>query len=146
MREGIIKYIVAGVSGLAGVFIETIPFAGVLFFAIILDCISAYDLGRRVAKDFPEKATGKFRSEYGLKIFKSFFWMYSVIFLLKSVERFVLDMHEWNLAAYGAAVFCGLTLWSILENISSHNGERWAKAMQKIMVDKTKRHFDIELD
>lgn len=146
MKESLIKYVTAGGLGLLGVLVETIPLAGVLFVAVILDCISAWDLGRRVARDMPDKATGKFKSEYGLRIFNSYFKMYSLIFLLLLVEEYILYMHEWHLAAYVTAIFCVLTAWSILENISSHNGERWAKTLQKIMVDKTERHFDIKLD
>ena len=46
-------------------------------------------------------------------------------------------------------IFAGMVilwqLWSILENESSCNGARWAKVLQKVMVDKTERHFDIDL-
>ena len=36
-------------------------------------------------------------------------------------------------------------IWSSLENESSCNGKKWAKLLQEIMVDKTERHFDIDL-
>ena len=36
--------------------------------------------------------------------------------------------------------------WSILENMSSCNGARWAKLLQNVMVDKTARHLDIDRD
>jgi hypothetical protein len=33
----------------------------------------------------------------------------------------------------------------VLENKSSCNGSRWAKVLQKIMIDKTERHYDVDL-
>ena len=46
-------------------------------------------------------------------------------------------------------VICFEQAWSILENESSCRPEtesRFWKALQKIMVDKTARHFDVNLD
>ena len=36
-------------------------------------------------------------------------------------------------------------LSTFLENESSCNGAKWAKTLQKILIDKTERHFDIDL-
>ncbi len=33
---------------------------------------------------------------------------------------------------------------SVLENESSENGQTWARALQKILVNKAARHFDID--
>lgn len=35
--------------------------------------------------------------------------------------------------------------YAMLENESSCNDAKWAKVLQRIMVDKTERHFDIDL-
>jgi len=50
-----------------------------------------------------------------------------------------------HLANYVTLIFCVLEAWSILENASSCNGSSWAKVLQKIMIDKTERHLDIDL-
>jgi hypothetical protein len=46
-------------------------------------------------------------------------------------------------------IFAGIVifwqLYSILENESSCNDAKWAKVLQKIMIDKTERHFDVDL-
>ena len=55
-------------------------------------------------------------------------------------------MHKLHLTNYTAAICCGIQLWSILENASSENEKIWAKVLQKIMVNKAERHFDIKLD
>jgi hypothetical protein len=48
-----------------------------------------------------------------------------------------------------AGIICFEQAWSILENESSCRGEKegmfW-RLLQKIMIDKTERHFDVNLD
>ena len=44
-----------------------------------------------------------------------------------------------------AGTVCFWQIWSMLENESSCNDARWADVAQRIMVDKTERHFDIDL-
>lgn len=141
-----VKPVTITVASLIGLVQETIPFAFVLFVAIVLDCLSAFDLSRRMKKKYPDKVTGKFRSEYALRMLKTFIQMYSVILLMHLVQVYVIPMHKLNLANYTAAVCCAIQLWSILENASSENGKTWAKTLQKIMVNKAQRHFDIKLD
>jgi hypothetical protein len=140
------KPLTISISGIVGFFEPTFPFAGVLFFAIILDCLSAFDLSRRLKKKYPERVTGKFKSEYALKMLKTFMQMYSVILLVFLIETHIIPMHTLNLTNYTAAICCAIQLWSILENASSENGKMWAKVLQKIMVNKAERHFDIKLD
>lgn len=140
------KYVAGGVLGIIAALEPTLRFAFVLFFAILLDCWSAYDLNRRLKKQYPGKVTGKFQSRYALKMLKTFLQAYSVVILLHLVDVVLLaNLGYLNLSNIGAAVFCGIQLWSVLENLSSANGAKWAKALQRIMVDKTKRHFDIDL-
>lgn len=140
-----VKVLSIALAGIVGIIQETVPFAFVLLFAIMLDCISAFDLSRRLKRKYPEKVTGKFRSEYALKILRTFLEMYSVVTLVELVEIYVIPMHQYNITNYTAALFCGIQLWSILENISSENEKSWAKILQKIMVNKAERHFDIKL-
>ena len=141
----IVRPFCVAAAGVIGIVESTIPFAFVLFFAILLDCLSAFDLSRRLRKKYPDKVTGKFRSEYALKILRTFIEMYSVIILVSLVERYVIPMHQLNLTNYAAALFCAIQLWSILENLSSENDKSWAKILQKVMVNKAERHFDIKL-
>ena len=41
-----------------------------------------------------------------------------------------------------AFAFCMIQLVSVLENMSSCNNAKWAKLLQKILIDKTARHLD----
>ena len=49
------------------------------------------------------------------------------------------------LANWTAIVICSIQLWSILENESSCNDSKWAGVLQKFLVDKAERHWDIDL-
>ena len=145
--EHLLKYILALLMGIVAVLEPTLKFAIILFFSIILDCLSAYDLNRRLKKQHPEKVSGKFESRYALKMLKTFLQAYSLVILLHWVDVILLHNFSYmNLSNIGAAVFCTIQLWSILENMSSANGAKWAKTMQKIMVDKAIRHFNINIE
>ena len=55
-------------------------------------------------------------------------------------------MNPLHLANYLAALYCGVQFVSILENESTCNGSAWARVMQKIVADKTERHFNVKLN
>jgi hypothetical protein len=61
------------------------------------------------------------------------------------IQVHITDGLPVDLTKVAAGAICFWQLWSILENESSCNGAKWAKIMQKILVDKTSRHFDIDL-
>ena len=48
-------------------------------------------------------------------------------------------------AHFRAAIYCAVQFVSILENESTCNGAAWARVVQKIVADKTDRHFDFNL-
>ena len=144
--EYVFKYFIVLIIGIIATLEPTVKFAFILFFAIVLDCVSAYDLSRRLKLQYPDKVVGKFQSRYALKMLNTFLQVYMVVVLLHLVDDVLTkDFGYWHLSNIGSALFCALQLWSILENISSANGAKWAKILQKIMIDKTKRHFDIDL-
>lgn len=144
--ENAARYIIALFMGVVAALEPTLQFAIILLFAILFDCLSAYDLSRRLKKQFPNQVSGKFESHYALKMLKTFIQAYSTVVLLHWVDVIILKNFPYlNLSNIGAAVFCAIQLWSIFENISSANGAGWAKKMQKIMIDKAKRHFDVDL-
>lgn len=50
-----------------------------------------------------------------------------------------------DLTKIAAGAICFWQIWSILENESSCSDAKWAKIAQKILVDKTSRHLNIDL-
>jgi hypothetical protein len=141
-----VKWLAASMLGLVAVVEPSFKFAAVLFFAVLVDCLSAYDLSRRLAKLYPGRVCGKFQSRYALRMMRTFAQAYSAILLLYLVDRVLLDgVMSLSLCNLGSAVFVAVQLWSILENISSGNGARWAKVLQKLVADKAHRHLDIDI-
>ena len=111
--------------------------------AVIIDCISAIKLAKRVKKT--GKGTGKTTSAKGKKILSTLLSIYTLIMLSYLIDMYVVTMFDVYLENVVAGIFCFWNLWSILENESSANNARWAKVLQRILVDKAERHFDVDL-
>ncbi len=140
------KFISCIVAAFIGYVAPMFPYLAICIIAIVLDAISAWDLSRRVALYYPKQKAKKFNSADASKIIGTMLRISSLIVLMYMIDTHILTFVEMYLANIMSAVFCMLQVWSILENISSCSDERWAKVLQKILVDKTKRHLDIDID
>ena len=123
----------------------TIPYILVCTLAVFADCVSAWLLSKRVKKKYPGKSHGKFKSNAAGKVFLSLLKIYSLIFLTQLIDTYIMPTWDMHLSNIIAGAVCFWQLWSILENESSCNNAKWAKIAQKIMIDKTERHFDVDL-
>lgn len=131
-------------SGLVIAFEASIPFFIPCMIAVLLDVASAYWLGRRVAKKYPDRANGKFRSSYKYRIIITMILGLILVILAHYVD--VLVIKNSDLAVrYCMGIFIGYQLVSMLENWSSENDNKFAKLLQKILVNKAERHFNIDL-
>lgn len=90
-------------------------------------------------------ADGKFKSSHASKMVGDLLVVWLCILLAGGVDVIILPHMDLHLGNYVAAIFCLIELWSVLENESSCNGASWAVVMQKFLVDKTKRHLEIDL-
>lgn len=146
MGSSIAKWGFALLGGIAAVLLNTAIFLIVCTLAICMDCYTAWALSKRVKNQYPKSNDGKFKSKYANKIFGTMAKIYSLILLAYLLDHYVLIMFDGLfLSNFVTGIFCAIQIWSMLENESSCNGSRWAKVMQKIMVDKASRHFDIDL-
>ena len=146
MREAIIKYLTA-VGSAAILYVEpTLNFFYGIVAVITIDCFSAYNLNRRVKKKYPNYATGKLESKKALKVIYTIGKIYGVILIIWFIEKNILMDLSFEITKYVTALFCFIQLISVLENESSCNNAWWARALQKILMDKSKRHFDIDID
>lgn len=128
-----------------GLLEPTIPFAGICIFAIILDCITAYRLGKRV-KSLNKSTTvdeAKFRSKYARRMFYTLCIIYACTVLGWLIDAKMYPFVDLYLANFISGGFCLVQLLSVLENESSCNTARWAKVLQKVLVNKAARHLDI---
>lgn len=145
--EGIFKYLF-GVTTAGGMMTTIQPlwaFVFVCFIAIMIDCWSAYRLSVRVRRKYG-KSKGKFQSNHAKKMIKTFGEIAAVLLLIFLLDKSVLSAeHLWATKAV-TGVFCGLQLISIAENASSESDNKWIKPLQRILVNKAERHFDIDID
>ncbi|MDD2799370.1 MAG: hypothetical protein PHV20_12330 [Bacteroidales bacterium] len=117
----------------------------IAFLAWIADLWSAFRLSRRVRK-YHQRSSGKFRSS---KMNKSFGWM--LVAMAALIFAYFIDLHllrsgqDDTAVRYVLGAYLFKQAWSILESESSCNGSPWAVLLQKIMIDKTERHFDVDL-
>ncbi len=144
-----ITRVVAG--GLAALWYTIEPSLQIFYvcvYAVVIDCITAWRLNRRIRKMYTaEAADGKLKSSHMSKMLYDLMVVFACIVLADLIdERLLAHLGNLHLAAYIAAIFCGVEFVSILENESSCNGRAWAKACQIILQDKTKRHLNVDED
>jgi hypothetical protein len=146
MRETIFKYLLAVAMAFVSFIEPTLNFFYGIVAVITLDCISAYNLNRRIKKKFPNYVTGKLESKKALKVIYTIGKVYGVILIIWFIEKNIIKDLSFDVTKYVAALFCFIELISVLENESSCNNAWWARLLQKVLMDKTKRHFDIDID
>ncbi len=124
----------------------TFPYALMCVFAVLIDCLTAWRLNRRIKATLPKsEADGKLKSSHMFKMISDLTVVWLCILLAESVDTHLLGhFGGLHLGQYVAAVFILCTVVSILENESSCNGAAWAKAVQKIVTSKVARHIDID--
>ena len=139
------RYCMSTFGALVAMLQPTVPFIIICTIAILFDCYTAWSLSRRVKKKYPGANDGKFKSRYAGRVFVTLIKVYALTILAYLVQTFILEGLPIKLANIVAAAVCFWQVWSMLENESSCNDAKWAKIAQRILVDKTERHFDIDL-
>lgn len=145
MLQRIGKAIITCMGGIMAFLKPTIPFMLICMIAILCDCYTAWTLSRRVKKKFPGSNDGKFKSVYFGKVIMTMIKVCALIVLAFCIDKYIFPDINVRLANIVAGAVCFWQIWSMLENESSCNNAKWAKIAQKILVDKTERHFDIDL-
>lgn len=139
------KHIMGAIGAFSAIIQPTFPFILVCTFVVLADCYTAWSLSRRVKKRFPGANDGKFKSNYAGRVFVTLIKIYSLTILVHLIDVMVFPEVSLHLPQIVAGMVCFWQIWSMLENESSCNDAKWAKIAQRIMVDKTERHFDIDL-
>lgn len=147
MGEGqVVAKIMWGVlGGIVAFFEPMMAFIYVCFVAVLIDSYSAYRLSVRVKKKYG-KSKGKFQSNHAKRVFKTMIEIGSLILIAYLIDVTILKMDEKWVTRFISGAFCFLQMWSIMENCSSESDSKWMKPLQKIMVNKAERHFDVDLD
>lgn len=143
-----------GVGWFVGEFEPAFPLGIVVVILIVSDAWTAYQLDKRVHKKYPEKKRrdqARFTSfAFGKVITVTIPKRLWLILLSFMVEHWVFVHVKIPLSYIVTGAICFEQLWSILENEAScrDNDEesRFWRTLQKLLIDKTARHFDIDPD
>ena len=151
------KYIACGIVGssvgwLVEEFEPSFPLAVVAVIFIVYDALTARKLDGRVRKAYPDrvkKKESRFSSYlFGKVVRQTIPERLMLIFLAFLVEHWVFIHVSIPLSYCVAGVICIEQFVSILENESSCRNDRDGRVyrmLQRILVDKTERHFDVDL-
>ena len=149
--KGVFVSLGGWVGWLVGQFEPTFPLIIVAIVFILYDAYTAWQLDKRAKKMYPDRTKrheAKFYSfAFGKVVTQTIPKRLSLIFLAFLVEHWVFIHVSIPLSYIVTGVICFEQAWSILENESSCRNEaesRFWRWLQKIMVDKTARHFDID--
>jgi len=115
----------------------------VVFATILVDVATAYLLSRRVAHKYKGVSHGKIQSQRLKSMGRTVVGILAIILLLQGIDQYCFVYADLKLPYLAASAFCMIQVVSILENMSSCNDAKWARLLQKILVDKTARHFDM---
>lgn len=143
------RWLLSLASGLLAMLEPTLPYFIICALFVFADCFTAWRLDKRVAIAFPNRVAsgtgGKFKSSHFAKVLTTLAKCYALIILAFLVDGYIVRSDAESLTRITAGAIIGWQMWSILENESSCNGSRWARLAQKILVDKTERHFGVDL-
>ena len=141
------------VGCMIGEFKPAFPLAVVVVVFILYVAWTAFKLDKRVRTAYPDKTQrkqAKFTSFAFGKVVKQTIPKRLMLIILAFLEEHWVFIHVTIPLSYVVTgAICFEQFWSILENESSCRPESessfW-KLMQQIMVDKTERHLDVNLD
>lgn len=141
------------VGWMIGEFKPAFPLAVVVVVFILYVAWTAFKLDKRVRTAYPDKTQrkqAKFTSFAFGKVVKQTIPKRLMLIILAFLEEHWVFIHVAIPLSYVVTgAICFEQFWSILENESSSRTEsesRFWKLMQQIMVDKTERHLDVNLD
>ena len=145
LTQKLLQYATSIFGGLLLAFETSLDYFVPCLLAIGLDVFSAWMLSRRVHKKYPENCDGKFKSEYKWRVMITLGVMFVVMILAAYVDLKVRRCDDELAVRVAMGAFLFYELWSCLENWSSENDKPFAKALQRIMVNKAERHLDVPL-
>ena len=146
-------FIGAVVGWVCGEFSPAFPLIVVAVAFILYDAYTAWQLDKRVKAAYPDKTKrneAKFTSfAFGKVVRKTIPERLVLILLAFLAEKYVFVHVSLPLSYIATGIILFEQMWSAFENNSScrsdEDGRLW-RTLQRIMIDKTERHFDVELD
>lgn len=151
-----LKWLWIGAGGVIGWFVgefnPAFPLIVVMVLFVFYDAYSAYQLDKRVHKKYPDRVQreeAKFNSfDFSKVIKKTIPERIALILLAFVAQKYVFVHVEWHLEYVCTAAILFEQLLSIAENMASctDTDSRFWKILRKVLIDKTERHFEVDLD
>ncbi len=152
MTRTIIAALGGAVGWIVAEFRPTFPLIVVAIVFIVYDAYTAYRLDKRVHVRYPDRTQrqqAKFTSfAFGKVVRETIPHRLWLIVLAYLVQHWVFVFMDLPLTYIVTGIICFEQAWSILENESSCRPEsesRLYRTLRNIMIDKTERHFDVDL-
>ena len=145
LERKLLQYVTSIAGGLLVAFETSLDYFIPCLIAICLDVLSAGMLSRRVHKRYPDKSDGKFKSEYKYRVMLTLGVVFMLLILAAYVDMVVRRSTDQLAVRATMGAFLFYETWSCLENWSSENEAPLARALQRIMVNKAERHFNVQL-
>ena len=136
-----------------GEFSPAFPLVIIATLFVLYDAWSAYELDKRVHKRYPDRVKreeAKFMSYKFRSVIPTLTERFAIIILAYCVQRWIFVDVYVPLSYVVAGVVCAEQMLSIAENKASCRlpGDKHARLwnmLAKVLIDKTERHFDIDL-
>ena len=154
--ERFVEILVAILGGLLGWFIgvfkPAFPLIYVAIAFIVYDSWTAHELDKRVKRRYPDKKKrpAAYVSYKAWGMVPTMIESFTIILLMYAAQKYIFVDVYVPLSYIATGVICGIQLLSIAENKSScrtpqDKGWNYWKIMAKVLIDKTERHFDVNL-
>lgn len=143
-----LRWIFSALGGYIAILEPTLPYIFTCTMLILADCYTAWRLAQRARKQFPDRVSEdgkKFNSHHFGNVIETILKAWAAILMGFLIQHNVTTWLPVDLANIAASAICFWQIFSMVENESSCNGAKWAKIAQRFLVDKTERHFDIDL-
>ena len=151
MNQEVIAALKTLLSALGGVLlaaaVPVVPYAAVCTLMVLADAVTAWRLGRRAASATGVRRAAKLQSARVGVLFGTLGRVYCLLLLARAVQSVILAPDvRFDLVRAIAAAVCLWQALSMLENVASCRGARWARIARRWIIDKTERHTGIPLD
>lgn len=145
LTSKLLQYITSIGGGILCAFEGSIDYLFPCLMVVLLDVFTAWSLGRRMHKKYPEHADGKFKSNGKWRVLETLMCIFICVILANFVDTLILRQGNEIAARFSVGMFIGYELWSCLENWSSENDNKLAKILQRVMINKAERHLQVPL-
>lgn len=140
----------AALGGIVSNLIQPVlPLAIICTAMVLADVVSAWALSRRVARTYPnalKRGAGKIQSHKLGKSLITIGKIYALLIMATAIDTTVLGNADLRLARFSAGAVCFWQAISVLENEASCSNASWARIARRWLIDKARRHFNIEDD